>query len=127
VMKYDEVRAAVEAALVFSNGEISVDNVMKGIHDGSYFVFEFESSIAVLTVIQYEDKKALRIAAASGSLTDVGQGAFFIFDKLARELACDFIEVFGRRGWAKQLKQYGYTEQYTVVTKQVEVIDERIV
>ena len=122
-----ELKAAISAALFYSNGEVSVDNVLKGIADGSYFVFEFENSIAILTVIQYEDKKALRIAAASGSLSDVGNQPFHIFEKLAIDLSCDFVEIFGRRGWARQLKEYGYTEQYTVVTKKVEVAHERIV
>lgn len=115
-----ELKAAISAALVFSNGEITLDNILEGIKSGSYFVFEFESSIAVLTVIEYEDKKALRIAAASGALADVGEMAFSTFNRLAFDLGCDFIEIFGRRGWARQLRKYGYNEQYTVVTKSVE-------
>lgn len=121
-----EVKAAIASALVYSNGEITLEHILEGIKNNSYFVFQFGESIAVLTVIQYHDKTALRIAAASGSLLDVKEEALDVFERLAADLSCNFVEVVGRRGWVRQLKPFGYNEQYTVVTKAVRNNHERL-
>lgn len=40
-------------------------------------------------------------------------------DKIAEELDCVKVRIFGRPGWTKRLKQYGYNHVYTVVEKEV--------
>ena len=118
MMNADEIRAAIDAALFYSNGEMTTQDIMDGIADGDYRLFEFEKSWVVVCLVPYDRKLALRVAIASGSLVDQEE-VMPLLDELAISLDCDFIEVYGRRGWARQLSRFGYAERYVVVTKQV--------
>ncbi|QGH73561.1 MAG: putative acetyltransferase [Siphoviridae sp. ct7UA22] len=118
MMNPTEVRAAIEAALFYANGEVTTDDVMNGLADGTYTLFEFPSGWVIVTVIQYERTKALRIAIANGDLSEQPE-VLSALEQCAELNSCDYLEIYGRRGWARQLKPFGYTEQYVVVTKPV--------
>lgn len=116
----DEVQLieGIRDALSYSAQEVSVLDVIKGLKDNTYQCFEFETGFVITCIVQYDRKKALRLCLAKGLETDIA-AVMSVMDSFAQDMCCDFIEVYGRKGWVRQLKQYGYNEQYTVVIKHI--------
>lgn len=118
MMNQEELIEGIKAALAYSANEASLDDILEGLKDNTYQCFEFKSGFVITCVIQYERKKALRLCLAKGLEEDIKE-AMPIMDCFANDMCCSIIEIYGRKGWVRQLKQYGYNEQYTVLVKNI--------
>jgi hypothetical protein len=97
--------------------ETSLEDILAGIENRTYQLFEFQSGFLITCHITYEQASALRIAIAYGNIDLEQDYIMKVVEEFAHYLKVDFIEIWGRRGWVRQLAKYGYNEQYTVVVK----------
>lgn len=116
----DEIQLieGIRDVLSYSAQEVSVLDIVQGLKDNTYQCFEFNTGFVITCIVKYDRKKALRICLAKGLEEDIAS-VMSVMDSFAADSCCDFIEVYGRKGWVRQLKQYGYNEQYTVVIKHI--------
>ena len=42
-----------------------------------------------------------------------------LLEQFGRDQGCKYASVYGRKGWARALKPYGYEEPYTVLMKEI--------
>lgn len=73
---------------------------------------------ACTQLIDYPRKRSLHVIALAGREFDGWAGRCVAeSNAFARSQGCDFIRITGRRGWARRLRKYGYTERYRQVEK----------
>ena len=103
----------LEAAL---DGTFSLGDVLTAIKDGRARFWPLERSAVVTEILRYPKRRVLRIWLAGGELDELRR---FLpaADNYARYEGCDRIEIDGRRGWARELKDYEL--QRVILTKDV--------
>ena len=110
------------SALHYSNGERSLQDLIHEIARGEKQVWlhtegdKFNATV-VTQVTQFPGKKTCEILYLGGDkaikyLDDIRE-----IEVWAKAEGCHDIQVIGRDGWAKVLKQYGYDKRYVVTGK----------
>lgn len=103
---------AVEVA-----GELAVDDLYPALKDGSKLLWiSFDDSLglygaAVTSIVQHPLKKVLLLeylGAVPNTMKLCFEEVRDIFTKWAKHHECDSIEVYGRKGWERVLKDSGY-------------------
>jgi hypothetical protein len=114
------IREAIESAQTYAADEISVDTVLQKLADGFYQAWVIDTITLVTCVANYENHSRLRICYAAGDLTDeLIAKALDIIERFAAAVGCVGVEIYGRGGWVRRLKNYGYNQQYVVVMKRI--------
>lgn len=111
-------RKHIQAAIDKTDGKWSMADVEAKIHDHTACLFATEDSAAVVWVEEYPRKRALTVAFGGGRLDDILANIPPIAE-YARQLHCTQVDVYGRKGWVKALKQHGFKQ--TSVTMSLEV------
>lgn len=115
----------IKSALEFSYGERRLQDVMVELVQGSKQIWlgtiddKFVATV-VTHIIDYPQKRTCEVCylgGESGSGVVEALGEVNYIEEWALENNCDDIQVFGRRGWLKALKKYGYSDRYTILGK----------
>ena len=106
----------IEAALAYSGDTHSLVDVVDAIKDGSAQFFPLENSAIVTEVVDYPQKIVCRIWLAGGDMEELIEAEKDICI-WARERGCDSMEIIGRKGWERQLRDYKPTA--TVLVKDI--------
>jgi hypothetical protein len=115
-----ELREAILSAQTYASDEVSVDTVLQKLADGVYQAWDFNTVIVVTCVATYETHSRLRICYAAGDLEgDKLATSLDVLEKFAESIGCSGVEIYGRAGWVRKLKQFGYDQQYAVVLKRI--------
>lgn len=85
------------------------------VDENEYGLFQ---AIAITRIEQYDNYKAMCIVACYAT-KEYYEEFLGIVEDCARRAGCKRVTIHGRKGWVKQLKQFGYYEPYTTVTKEV--------
>lgn len=116
----DRLRQAIETAQAYAAGEVSADTVLERISNGLSQAWSFSGFIVVTDVVIYESMERLRISYCSGDMTEEAtKEALTILEAFAKSIGCAGVEIYGRQGWVRRLKPYGYEQQYAVVIKRI--------
>jgi hypothetical protein len=114
----------IQAALDRTEGEMKISDIHQMILNREMQLWltvedDTVTGALVTQLIDYPRTKACRYVALGGDL----HGDFDKIDAIITEWAvynkCDRIELVGRRGWTRALKDMGYNEAYSFVTKKV--------
>ena len=117
----EAIKQAILAAQNYAADEISVDTVLEGLANGTYQGWHINGLYLVTSVITYETHSRLRLCYAAGALDEsTVKEALSKVEAFALAVGCKGVEIYGRKGWVKKLKAYGYDEQYVVVLKRLE-------
>lgn len=117
---WKEAAPIIEKALDRADDKYSLEDIRKFILEKKMSLWVcFENHImtaCVLTqIVCYPQSKRLLIFSMSG----VGIENWLKFEHLMKEYAirenCSYVEVYGRPGWEKMLKNYGYDKIHTVL------------
>lgn len=76
------------------------------------------TTVVVTTFIQYPQVKNLRIIFLSGDDEDWAHG-IGVFEDFARNNLCHAIEILGRKGWERTLRDSGYEFQNITLRKRI--------
>ena len=112
-MRWDELKHTLEPAL---DGSYTLEDVWHEIKAGRAAFWPFPNSAVVTQVCEFPQRRVLRIWLAGGRLDEL-ERAFGFMDELADELGCQAIEIDGRKGWGKVLKDF--EAKRVVYTKEV--------
>lgn len=106
----------IEAALAYSGDTHSLVQVVDAIKDGSAQFFPLENSVIVTEVVDYPKKSVCRIWLAGGNMDELVEAEKKIVP-WAKSHGCSGMEIIGRKGWERQLKDYNAAS--TVLIKEI--------
>ena len=126
---WHEVKSMVDEALVHSNGELLSSDLLSNLLAGESILLlgKKDDKIFSSLIAEYQEhprKKSLYIVAWTTESRQGFNGWAELFEEklitIAKELECDYLETWCRRGLAKKLRtQLGWTSEYSVVTKPI--------
>jgi len=105
----NELRSKVEKALERGGGTHSFDDVVRGLMTGDMQAFSKNKTIVVTQIVNAPRKRWLNIFVAAGEYKDVMSMQEEILD-FAAGYGCEFMAMNGRKGWAKILPRYGWSD-----------------
>lgn len=98
----------ISAALPYSGGTHTVDDVVNGIAEGRLQLWQADGSLAVTQVRQYPQLTAVCIVLAAGDLGEIWSVLEPRIEAFARDIGATRIEALGRMGWLKSAASHGY-------------------
>lgn len=110
------VAPMLSPAVKYSNGRIDMRSVFQWLQDGRYILWivatEDRQVIAAMVTreARYPKKSALVVDLCGGSaLGSWANDATRVLRSYARDAGIDSVEMFGRCGWSRALKPYGWS------------------
>lgn len=104
----------IQAALAYAGHSHTLQDVWQAITNKQAAFFPLEKSAIVVEIVDYPQRATCRIWLAGGDMEELIEAEKNICD-WARELGCDSMEIIGRKGWERQLRDYKPTA--TVLVK----------
>jgi len=107
-MMFDELircRPWIEAALVYSGGTHTFDDIARGVLDGRFRLWERPNGCAITEFVQFPRKRVLNVFLAGGDMQvikDLEAPAL----EYARANGCQAVTLAGRKGWSRALPHW---------------------
>jgi len=127
-LRWHEVKPYIDKAIEHGIEETSSMDMFKGAMNNTYYCVEVLDdnttvSFAMLRVNHYENHSQLQIVTATATSEkkweQYAKESLEYAEETAKQIGCKYVSVWGRPGWAKKLKEFGYNHTYTVMTKEV--------
>jgi len=126
LLNYEVIRNELQKALEYSDGDrnaaqIILDSISNPQIYQIWGVYKDSNRVALgsTRVVKYAGFRALHIITLAGETDgDLCKWAA-IFENEMEEQPIDMLEISGRRGFVKQLKEAGWTERYTTMRKSI--------
>lgn len=122
---WNRIESLLDRTQPYANGEYNLSDVYHGLAEGEYLMWGHVKgddivSILVMNVLTFPRKLVMNIMLAAGSEMEKSE-SFYLnqIESFAKENDCDAIRLGGRKGWKRELKKFGYTEQYYILEKQL--------
>lgn len=116
--EFERVKRWLEAALEYSNGTHTIDDVKAAIDADKLLLITHPQCAMVFEIIVYPRMKVLHGFLCGGDLEAI-KSFNPKLDTLARKLGCRKISIAGRHGWGRALKDIGYSHAFSVVSKEL--------
>lgn len=107
-------RPQIEAALAYSGGTHTFEDVAQGVIDGRMQAWINDDTIAITEVVVFPRKKSLHCFLAGGRMRKV-------IEMMPSAIAwgqaqgCTSFTIAGRKGWMRVLSRYGWQPQFYVM------------
>ena len=129
LLNYQTIKTELEKALEYSDGDrnaaqIILDSISNPQIYQIWGVYKDSNRVALgsTRVVKYAGFRALHIITLAGETDGNLSEWAAIFEKEMEEQPIDMLEITGRRGFVKQLKEAGWTERYTTMRKSIKEI-----
>ena len=115
---WNDVSRVLHRSVLTAGGRFDLNDVRKGIKSGFYdlwVVMEEDRVVAALTtrVVAYPQCKSLALDWIGGSrMREWLPQAQKVMTKFAKENGCIQLEGYGRKGWDRWLRTYGWEPHY---------------
>jgi hypothetical protein len=126
LLNYAEIKKEIEKALEYSDGDRDaaqtiLDSVTTPRIYQIWRVFKDGKGVALgsTRVVHYANFTALHITTLAGETHNDLCKWSAVFEKEMKEQPIDVLEITGRRGFVRQLKEAGWTERYTTMRKSI--------
>ena len=114
--EFERLAHHIDAALTYSGGTHSSIDVLDAIKQGKAQFFPLENSVIVTEIVDYPKKSVCRIWLAGGEMDELIEAEKELVT-WARNHGCSGMEIIGRKGWERQLKDYSAAS--TVLIKEI--------
>lgn len=106
--EWDRCSAWLEAALYYSNGTHTIDDVLETVQRGDAQFWHYPDAAVVTELMDYPQKRVLRYWLAGGNLKTLlkAESSIRYWSQL---WGCVGIEIIGRKGWHRVLKGFKQT------------------
>lgn len=116
---WKEVARVLEKSVATVKDKAEMIDILDGIFDGTYVLWvvmdEDDSIVAAFTtrLIIYPQRKALALDWVGGTRMNKWNDQMIdTMRNYANELDCSHLEGYGRKGWGRALKKYGFYPEY---------------
>ena len=119
--RWGEIKPYVEAALAHGTGDVTSYGMFLKCLGAVAQCWETEHGFAITSFEELEGNK--RLAIVTGTSSDwfkEGPDALARIEEFAKDHGCKSTIIYGRKGWKRTLKQYGYHEPYITLIKELE-------
>ena len=115
--EFGRLRHHVAAALEYSGGSHSVEDIADGIEKGHFQFWPAERSVIVTEIIVYPRLKDLHFFLAGGDLDEL-RLMQPIIESWGKSEGCSRVSLAGRKGWERSfLRDRGYEPKWFVLSK----------
>ena len=104
----------IEAALVYSHGSYSFDDVVQGVLTGRFHFYPREQSFLLMELQTFPGYKIYHAFLAGGNLEELVSMQEEI-RPIAKTLGAKYASLNGRHGWVKPLKALGWKHTYSTM------------
>ena len=125
--RWHEIKPHIEIAIEHGMGETSAHDMFVGAMMGHYECWEVLDdtgnmvSLGFVRVNRFDQHSQLQVVTTAGEGWDeYGPPCLEFIENTAKQLGCKYVTIWGRPGWYKKLKKYGYNNVYTVLAKEIE-------
>lgn len=115
----DQYREMIEAALVYSGGTHTFEDVRELVATGRAQLWPAPRGVAITEIIVYPRKRVLHIFLAAGEmdqLTDMIESA----EQWGRTQGCTSLTMAGRFGWQRVLDKHGFKPVLVTMEREIE-------
>ena len=116
---WKDVDRVLKKAVATVDNKAEMIDILDGIYDGTYVLWvvidEQDDVIAAFTtrLIVYPQRKALALDGVGGTRMKEWEDQLIdTMRRYANELDCSHLEGYGRKGWGRALKKYGFYPEY---------------
>ena len=116
---WKDVDRVLKKAVATVDNKAEMIDILDGIYDGTYVLWvvidEQDDVIAAFTtrLIVYPQRKALALDWVGGTRMKEWEDQLIdTMRRYANELDCSHLEGYGRKGWGRVLKKYGFYPEY---------------
>ena len=116
---WKDVEGILDKAVDTVKNKSSVIDILNGVFDGTYVLWvvldEDDKIVAAFTtrLIVYPQRKALALDWVGGTQMKEWEDQLIeTMKRYANELDCSHLEGYGRKGWGRALKKYGFYPEY---------------
>ena len=106
--EWNRCSAWLEAALYYSNGTHTIDDVLETVQRGDAQFWHYPDAAVVTEIMDYPQKRVLRYWLAGGNLNTLLKVEPSI-RHWSQLWGCVGIEIIGRKGWHRVLKGFKQT------------------
>lgn len=104
----------IEAALEYCSGKYDLANIQYKLSRHEAQAWETEHSAVVTWLEDYPCQRVLTLAFAGGDKDEL-KGLIPEIRRFAKDIGCQALEVHGRAGWERVLKEEGFKKVSTVL------------
>lgn len=115
---FDQAAPLLQQALDKANGEYHIQDIRDRVLSGDLQLWAGEGYAAVTEVLNYPQRRVVLVHLAAGELAPVLEAEGELC-KFAKVVGATGIELIGRKGWTKVLKEHGYRESAVHLFKEV--------
>jgi hypothetical protein len=105
VHEWNRCKRWIGDALEYAGGSHTMDDVAQAVWSGKAQFFPLQKSAIITEIVDYPQKAMCRIWLAGGDLDELMDAEKSIA-YWAKTQGCAGMEIVGRRGWSRQLKDY---------------------
>ena len=110
----------IKEALDHGIGETHMSDILIGLMNSSYQCWIHGEAVGITKFNQYKRYKQLQLVTCTGpGWFEYAETVLPILEQFAKDTGCRNVSVWGRKGWEKAMKPYGYDHAYTVLVKEV--------
>lgn len=118
VNELERCRPWIEAALEYSGGTHSFEDVAKGILEGNMQLWPTPRGCIVTEIVVYPKKKVLNVFLGGGELDQLLDMHNDV-TAWAKSYGCEALSITGRFGWKKPLKAHGWKPLHASFQKEI--------
>ena len=121
---WEKVSPMLNKALRYSFGKYTTESIrefLKGEQMQLWVGIDYYEirAFTITQIVNYPGKKILIIMFAGGSDLSGWLSYIEILKRFAKKKGCDGIEIYGRNGWVKKLKPFGYVHIHNVYRQEL--------
>jgi len=120
VIPLEQARPLIEAALDFSGGTHSFEDVCRGVSEGQLVYWSGPNSAVVTEIIEYPQKRTLHFFLAAGNMAEL-EAMYPTIIEWGRMQGCTAASLAGRKGWERSFlaRQEGWERKLVVMMKEL--------
>jgi len=124
-VEWPEAKPFIEKAIPYNHGELDIDHVEEGLMKGVTRLLTIRDrgnmiAAVVISIHNYPAKRVCQVSYAGGSGMDKwAKQGFPVVVELAKQAGATSILIQGRRGWLRELKQYGFEERSPLIGMEI--------
>lgn len=123
--EWPEAKPFIEKAVPYAHGEVTIAHLEEALMNGLTRLITIREdgvmiAAVILSIHHYPAKKVCQVSYAGGDGMDKwAKQGFPVVIEVARAAGAKSILVQGRRGWLRELKQYGFEEYSTLIGMEI--------
>lgn len=118
-IQFRRLQPHIEAALEYSQGTHTADDVLQQISTGELQLWPGQDSVVITQIITFPRKKVLHIFLAGGNQKELKEMDPYVV-QWAKDQGCTALTFTGRLGWARsEMRDIGFELTHVMMSKEI--------